>query len=126
MKSFENLKVYCAAREFRKAISILCKELPVKEKYRLCDQLIRSSRSITTQIAEGFGRYHHQENIQFCRIARGSLTEVHDHLNIALDEKFIDVKVHRKLLNEKENIARLLNGYIRYLKEAKNKNTDNR
>ena len=60
------------------------------KKNRLIDQVIRSSRSITANIAEGHGRYHYQENIQFCRTARGSLTESLDHLICALDEGFID------------------------------------
>ncbi|MGB0176006.1 MAG: four helix bundle protein, partial [Owenweeksia sp.] len=64
VKSFEELKVYQEAREFRKEISGISKALPAEEKYRLTDQLIRASRSVTAQIAEGFGRFHYQENIQ--------------------------------------------------------------
>ena len=52
----------------------------------MVDQLIRATRSITANIAEGHGRYHFQENIQFCRQARGSLTETLDHLICAQDE----------------------------------------
>lgn len=73
---FYELPVYKSCREFRKMISVIITQyLPKPEDYSLKAQLLRSSRSVTTNIAEGFGRFHHQENIQFCRQARGSLTE---------------------------------------------------
>lgn len=119
MKSFEELKVYQEARMFRMKISKVIRTFPKEEKYRLADQLIRASRSVTAQIAEGFGRFHHQENIQFCRVARGSLMEVHDHINVAWDEGYLPEEVYRHLIESKESSMRLLNGYINYLKKAK-------
>ena len=89
MKSFEDLKLYKACRTFRQEISKLVKSFPNEEKYRLTDQLLRCSRSITANIAEGHGRYHYQENIQFCRQARGSLSETLEHLICTLYEKYI-------------------------------------
>lgn len=61
----------------------MVKSFPKEEKFRLSDQLIRSTRKCPANIAEGHGRYHWQENIQYNRIARGSLTESIDHLNVA-------------------------------------------
>jgi four helix bundle protein len=43
----------------------LTKRFPNEEKYRLADQIIRSSRSIGNNIAEGHGRFHYQDNIRF-------------------------------------------------------------
>ena len=87
---FRELEVWKEARKFRIEVSRLSKSFPESEKYRLVDQLLRSSRSITANMAEGYGRYHYQENIQFCRQARGSLMESLDHLISALDEEYID------------------------------------
>lgn len=120
MQSFEDLDVYKKSREFRKEISELVSRFPKEEQYRLSDQLIRASRSVTAQIAEGFGRYHHQENIKFCRIARGSLSEIHDHLNVAIDENLINADEHSHLIEKKETLMRLINGYINYLRKARN------
>lgn len=92
---------------------------PVDEKYRLTDQIIRSSRSIGNNIAEGHGRFHYQDNIRFCIIARGSLSETLDHLMIALDENFITEETLLIFQNEYESCLRLLNGYIQYLKNRK-------
>ena len=118
MNTFEELECYRMARELRKEVSRFCKTLPHEEKYRLKDQIIRSSRSVTANITEGYGRHHHQENIQFCRIARGSLTETLDHLIVALDENYLtdeEFSIIRGLL---ENTHKVLNGYIAYLKRC--------
>lgn len=72
-KTFEDLEIYKAAREFRKKIYSLAKGLPEYEKYNLAGQMRRASVSLTNCIAEGHGRFHYQENIQFLRQSRGSL-----------------------------------------------------
>ena len=126
MNSFEELEAWKCARQLRKSISDLVKSFPAEEKYRLVDQLVRASRSITANIAEGFGRFHYQENIQFCRQARGSLHETLDHLICSFDEKFISEIELENFKNEISISLRVLNGYILYLKKAKNQNkTDN-
>ncbi len=90
-KDFRDLEVWQKSKEIRNAIWDKCKELPDEEKYRLKDQLIRASRSITANIAEGYGRYHYQENIQFCRQARGSLYELVDHIDVAMECKYLTI-----------------------------------
>ncbi len=92
---------------------------PAEEKFRLLDQLIRASRSIGNNIAEGHGRYHYQDNIRFCVIARGSLSETLDHLMIALDEQFITEGKLQQFQVEYDSCLKLLNGYIQYLKRKK-------
>jgi four helix bundle protein len=88
MYSFEELEVWKEARQLRIDVRKLVGSFPAEEKYRLIDQLLRASRSVTANIAEGNGRFHYQENIRFCRQARGSLYEILDHLICAQDEKY--------------------------------------
>ncbi len=77
---FYDLPVYKACRAFRKKVSsVVRKNYPKPEEYHLKAQVLDSSRSVTANIAEGFGRFHYQENIQFCRQARGSLDEILEH-----------------------------------------------
>ncbi len=118
--TFETLEVWIKSRELRNQISKRSKNFPAEEKYKLIDQMIRASRSVTANIAEGYGRFHYQENIQYCRQARGSLYELMDHLSVALDENYIDEEIHR---NIKLEIVRLLNGYIKYLSNKKINNS---
>ncbi len=89
MNTFEELGAWKKAREFRIAVSKLCAKFSTEEKFALTIQTKRSSRSVTNNIAKGFGRFHFQENIQFCRISRGSLTETLDHLIVVFDESYI-------------------------------------
>lgn len=118
-KSFEELEVWKKARDLRKQISSVTKTFPKEETYRLADQLLRSSRSISANIAEGFGRFHHQENIQFCRIARGSLYETLEHIICAVDENYITKELYQNLRMQFDVVLKLLNGYIAYLKKTK-------
>ena len=123
-KSFEDLEVYKAAREYRKKIYQLIKELPVEEKYNLAGQMRRAALSLTNNIAEGHGRYHFQENIQFCRISRGSLMELIDDLNVCIDEKYFSIDYLEELKKEGYKINKMLNGYIAYLKKRRNEKSE--
>lgn len=121
LHSFEDLEVWKSARELRVFVSNIVKTFPQEEKYKLTDQSLRSSRGITNQIAEGFGRFHYQENIQYCRQARGSLFEILDHMIIAKDEKYISDETLTEFRKNYEKTLKLLNGYISYLNKAKRK-----
>jgi four helix bundle protein len=116
---FRDLKAWQKCRDIRREIWILCKKFPKEETYRLCDQMIRASRSSTACIAEGYGRFHYQETIQFCRQARGSLYELIDHLDVALECGYMDDQQAGNLISNTKEAIRLLNGYIKYLKERK-------
>jgi len=117
LKTFETLECYRHARALRNEIASLCKTLPKEETYRLKDQVIRSSRSVSANIA-GYGRHHHQENLQFCRTARGSLSETLEHLIAALDEGYLTDTQYHKLRVQLEEAWKVLNGYIAYLKNC--------
>ena len=117
--SFEDLEVWRQARKIQRIVRQIIKRFPKIERYRLEDQMIRSSRSIARNIAEGYGRYHYQENIQFCRISRGSLSEVLNDSITAFDESYITEDELTEMRREIEVNNRLLNGYINYLRKAK-------
>ncbi|MCU0320858.1 MAG: four helix bundle protein [Chitinophagaceae bacterium] len=123
---FYELPVYTACRDFRKKISVIVKNnIPKAEEFRLKSQILNSSRSISANIAEGFGRFHYQENIQFCRQARGSLTETMEHLITAFDDGFIEEALLKELNNDYQLCLKELNLYIKYLKNAKQINSHN-
>ncbi len=121
-KTFEELEVYKSAREFRKKIYRLIKRLPPEEKYNLDGQMRRASLSLTNNLAEGHGRYHFQENIQFCRISRGSLMELIDDLNVCIDEEYFPLDYLEGLKTEGYTVNKILNGYIAYLKKRRDGN----
>lgn len=117
--TFEDLDCWKVCREVQREISQLIKVLPQDEKYALADNMKRAARSTTRNIAEGFGRHHHQENIQFCRISRGSLYELLDDLITLSAEGYILADEYRRIRKSIERAILILNGYIRYLGKAK-------
>ncbi len=118
-QSFTDLNVWKEARSFQLFIFNLSKSFPPEEKYKLSDQIIRSSRSIAANIAEGHGRFHLQEQIQFCRQARGSLSEVLNHIYTAFDCNYISKEQVIEIENKADLLLKLVNGYIFYLKNQK-------
>lgn len=118
-QTFEDLEVWKKSRDLRMFVKKLIQKFPSEEKYVLAKQVIRSSRSITNNIAEGYGRFFYQENIQFCRIARGSLEETLDHMIIAHDESYISIQDLSEFRSLHGDCLKLLNGYISYLIKVK-------
>ena len=119
IESFEDLYVYQKAREFSRKIAEIVKNLPEKERNKLKDQMTRARRSITNNIAEGYGRFHYQENIQYCRQSRGSICEIIDDLIECFDEKYIDENSFLSMKQEGYSLMKILNNYIGYLRKAK-------
>jgi four helix bundle protein len=118
---FRDLEVWQLCKEIRQEVWKLTKTFPEEEKYRLSNQMIRSSRSATDCIAEGYGRYHYQENIQFCRQSRGSLSELINQVDTALECEYIDENYYVRMTDKIKRAIRVLNGYVKYLKNRKEK-----
>ncbi len=97
-------------------------KLPKEEQYALNSQIRRAAISITANIAEGYGRFHYQEGIQFYRISRGSLYELKDHLISSFELGYIPHDLKEKGLQNIEEAKRLLNGFINYQIERKKGN----
>ena len=115
----DDFELYRAAREFRKRVYTLIKDLPAAEKYALGSQMRRAAISVSNNIAEGHGRWHFQENIQFCRMARGSTEELIDDFNVCEDERYGDQALVATLKTDAYELIRRINGYIAYLRKTK-------
>ena len=119
INSFEDLKCWQACRTLRVFIAKdVVPQLPKEEQFRLKDQLLRCARSTTANIAEGFGRFHHLDNAKFCSSARDSNRELLDHPIAGHDEGLATEELlenGRMLISEAN---RILNGYIKYLRNA--------
>ena len=115
--SFEDLECWKACRRLRIFVAkTIVPVLPKEERYGLTSQILRSARSTTANIAEGYGRFHFLDNAKFCSNARGSCFETLDHLITANDEDMITNELlfeGRELVNE---AAKISNGYIKYLR----------
>src|SRR5262249_40091249 len=108
----EDFELYQAARGLRRRVYALVRQLPCDEKPCLDRQLRRAILSVTNNIAEGHGRWHYQENIHFCRIARGSVDEVIDDLTLCEDEEYGDQTSVKELKTQAYQLIARINGYI--------------
>jgi four helix bundle protein len=116
---FEDLELWKKVRIFKIEISSLVKLFPSEEKFRLIDQILRSSRSINALITEGHGRFTYPDQIHFCIQARGSLAETVNHLIDAFDERYISEEQLLHFKEKAKEIERLLNGYIIFLRKKR-------
>ena len=115
----DDFQLYQAARAFRNRIYDVALELPVQEKFCLNPQMRRAALSVSNNIAEGHGRWHYQENLRYCRIARGSVEEVIDDLNVGLDQCYGEQARLEQLKDEAYELISRINGYIGYLRKVK-------
>jgi four helix bundle protein len=109
IKSYKELIVWQRAMELVREVYLLTGTFPKSELYVLVSQLRRSSVSIPSNIAEGYGRKSTKEYLQYYYIAYGSALELETQILISKQLKLADEKdfiVIEKLLDE---VCRMLN-----------------
>ena len=97
-----------------KKIYPMTKKFPEGERFSLTSQLRRAAISIPSNIAEGCGRNHHKDSIQFFFIARGSLYELETQLVLASDLEFVSNSNSQEIIEQVALCKKLLNGFINY------------
>jgi len=115
--TLDNLEVYKIAVSISDIAWKVYNQLPKTHRFHIGDQLLRCSDSIGANIAEGNGRFHFKDKLNFIFNSRGSLIEGYHWISLLKKRKLIDHKTHDEyiaLLNE-EN--KKINGYINYLKK---------
>ncbi|WP_028298317.1 four helix bundle protein [Olivibacter sitiensis] len=122
--SYTQLEVWIQAKQLVKDIYLATSIFPKDELFGLVNQMRRCAVSIPSNIAEGCGRNHTKDSIQFFFIARGSLYELETQLYVSYDLSFIEKEVFDSLLNQLINCRKLLNGFIRYYQQLKNNHTN--
>ena len=114
--SFEDLNCWKVGRELKGFIREEIRPLlPKTERFDLADQLRRAARSVTANIAEGYGRYHYLDEAKFLSNSRGSAHEVLDHMIEAFDEGYISEEQLIEARERLDEVIRLINGYRAYI-----------
>lgn len=112
IKSFTDLKAWQEGHKLVILIYQVTKSFPKKEVYSLIDQMRRAATSITSNIAEGFGRQSYREKVQFFYLSQGSLIELKNQILIAKDVGYL-VKKDFDILAQQANLShQLLQGLI--------------
>src|ERR1043165_7657235 len=115
-RPFTELEAWKLSRKLKLQVYELLPSIPRDEKFELVQQLRRSVRSIPTNIAEGHGRFTFKDQYNFCVMARGSLMETLNHLIDAYDCKYISTEVLNTFKSQIDEVGRVLNGYMSFLK----------
>jgi len=116
---FENLEVYKKSINFADAIIQITLQFP-RNFYFLLDQLNRAALSISTNIAEGNGRFSKADRKNFFIIARGSTHECVALLKISFRRGLIDKEKHNMFYKDLETMAKMISGLIKGM-ESQNK-----
>jgi four helix bundle protein len=89
MKSYRELDVWQISMELAEKIHAVSKNFPQDETFGLKSQIRRAAYSVPSNVAEGFGRGHTKEFIQFINTAYGSLCGTETQLTLAVKFKYI-------------------------------------
>ncbi len=114
MSKYKNLDVWIFSMETVEEVYKITQAFPKEEKYGLTSQTNRAAVSIPVNIAEGIGRNHKKDTIQFLHVSRGSAYEVETLLSIALRIRLIDDLVYNKISEIIDRNIRVINGFINY------------
>jgi len=113
---YTDLDAWKEARTLVKLVYNTLKGFPKDEVFGLQSQIKRSAISIPSNIAEGSGRNHKKDTLQFFYIARGSAYELETQFYLSYDLDFISEDLLNILLNQLEKVRKLLAGLINYYK----------
>ena len=116
MANIEELRVYQKALEFSNKIWGICITWDNFARNTVGYQIVKSSDSISANLAEGYGRFNIQDNIHFCYYSRGSLEETKDWLRKSKARSLINEKEYTELNESIIIIAKQLNKYISSIK----------
>jgi four helix bundle protein len=114
---YRDLDVWKQSRLLVKNVYQLNKSFPKEEQFGLTNQVRRAAISVPSNIAEGSGRNHSKDSIQFFFIARGSLYEIETQLIIAFDLEYISDSQLNEVLEHIARCKKLLNGFINYFQK---------
>ena len=110
--NFKQLYTWKIGHELVLSIYQITKSFPREEIHGLTDQMRRAAVSITSNIAEGFGRKGLKEKIQFYYLSLGSSTELENQLIICHDIHYIDQNIYDKIQDQITQSQRLLSSLI--------------
>ena len=118
-RGFEDLDCYKLALEVIVVIHEMVKTLPQDEKYELITQVRRAAKSVTANLAEGYGRYHYLDSLHSFSIARGELNETLAHLITARTLGYIDQQTFENIYLLIRETEKAINGYMSYVRRQR-------
>lgn len=107
MHKYKDLKIWNKAIDLEVNVYQATVDFPKEEKYGLTSQIRRSAVSIPSNIAEGAGRNHDKEFIQFLAIANGSSYELETQVIVANKLELLSKEVADDLCQQLNEIQKM-------------------
>ena len=123
LKHFKDLMTWRIAHQLVLEVYRASARFPQVEKFVLVSQMNRSALSITSNIAEGFGRESYKEKAHFYVMAKGSLHELENQIMLAYDLSYISEDVNRTIIGMITSNHKLLNALIKKTRDIQGKQT---
>jgi four helix bundle protein len=109
IESFKDLIVYQKAYKLAMEIFEISKSFPKEEKYSLTDQMRRSSRSVTSCLAESWAKRRYEKSfVNKLTDSLGEENETEVWLDYSMDCKYIQKETHKRLLSEYDEVRMML------------------
>ena len=116
IKSFTELNTWKEAHNLVLTIYRIVENYPRQETFILVSQMLRAVISITSNIAEGFGRHGDKQKIQFYYLAQASLTELQNQLIISKDIRYLPENEFHDVWEQTVIVHKLITGLIKSIK----------
>lgn len=113
IENLQKLNVYRLSRELGRLVWDIVVKWDVLAKKTVGDQWIRSTDSVSANIAEGYGRYFFYETIKFYYYSRGSHLESHDWFSKAKERGLLKEMESKQYQTLSEQIPKELNILIK-------------
>jgi len=114
---FHDLEIWKLGMEIARVTYKITNNYPRSEMFGLSSQMRRASVSIPSNIAEGNGRCHLKEYIQFLYISQGSLLELMTQLELSRDLKFVESDDFKTLYDKCVRLNKMLRSLIKKLRQ---------
>ena len=115
IRTYRDLDIWKTSIQLVKDVYKLTEQFPKQEMYGLVSQMRRAGISITSNVAEGFRRYHNKEYKQFLFVSLGSCAELETQATIAKELEYISEDKESALLEKLDHISRMISNLLKKL-----------
>lgn len=113
IQTFRDLKAWQEAHKLVLEVYQITKTYPADEKFGLVSQSQRAAVSISSNIAEGFGRFSAKDKHHFYSMAKTSLAELQNQFLVARDLKYTDENKFAEMYSQSDTVGALIKGLMR-------------
>jgi four helix bundle protein len=119
-KSYRDLEIYQLSRALAMRIHFMSLRLPKYEQYEESSQIRKSSKGVSSCIAEGYGRRYKNEFIKFLIYAQASCDETEVHLDFIHESGYLNDNDYDTFVDENEKFGRKINVFMQYVENQWN------